>query len=155
MWFCVSFFFLSLFFPLLLREEKKAYTRTRSSSCTSLRPFTTRFDEIDRRTTTRRSRCPVGGRRKRRKREEEERRKKKEEEEVVRKKIHELIDSKGFEPRSNKTPGRDFSRSWSTRIRCDKPTFRTPAALHFSPSRCVLFWFTRRFPGVFFFVTFF
>ena len=71
-------------------EEKKAYTRTRSSSCTSLRPFTTRFDEIDRRTTTRRSRCPVGGR-KRRKREEEEeeeerRRKKKEEEEVVRKK---------------------------------------------------------------------
>ena len=83
-----------------------------------------------------------GGKEKKKKKEERRRRSRS-------KKIHELIDSKGFEPRSNKTPGRDFSRSWSTRIRCDKPTFRTPA-LHFSPLRCVLFWFTRRFPGVFF-----
>ena len=83
------------------------------------------------------------------------RRRKKKKKKSFEKNTRILIDSKGFEPRSNKTPGRDFSRSWSTRIRCDKPTFRTPAALHFSPLRCVLFWFTRRFPGVFFLWLFF
>ena len=134
-------------------EEKKAYTRTRSSCVHVVATVynTLRRDRSNDNHTqvslSRRGAKTAKKRRRRRKKKEESRRKKKKK--SFEKNTRLLIDSKGFEPRSNKTPGRDFSRSWSTRIRCVKPTFRTPA-LHFSPLRCVLFWFTRRFPGVFF-----
>ena len=152
MWFCVSFFFLSLFFPLLLREKKERRKSLYAYSFVVVHVVATVYNTL-RRDRSNDNHTQVSLSRRGAKTAEKRRRRKKKEERRRRsrsKKIHELIDSKGFEPRSNKTPGRDFSRSWSTRIRCDKPTFRTPAALHFSPLRCVLFWFTRRFPGVFF-----
>ena len=49
------------------------------------------------------------GEKEKKKKKEERRRKKKKK--SFEKNTRLLIDSKGFEPRSNKTPGRDFSRS--------------------------------------------
>ena len=147
MWFCVSFFF-SLF-PSSSSRKKREKKSLYAYSFVVVHVVATVYNTL-RRDRSNDNHTQVSLSRRGAKTAEKRRRRRRRRRRSRSKKIHELIDSKGFEPRSNKTPGRDFSRSWSTRIRCDKPTFRTPA-LHFSPLRCVLFWFTRRFPGVFFY----
>jgi len=113
----VFLFFFSLFFPLLLREKKRekkkkpirVLVRRRARRCDRLQHASTRPIERQPHAGLVVPSGGENGEKEKKKKKEERRRKKKKK--SFEKNTRLLIDSKGFEPRSNKTPGRDFSRS--------------------------------------------